>query len=46
VGDHDSAVALFEAVLARRELVLGVDHPDTRVTRSDLAAARPWSERP
>ena len=38
------SVPLFEATLADRVRVLGEEHPDTRVLRDNLAAARQAAE--
>jgi hypothetical protein len=39
IGRLDSAIDLFEALLADRQRVLGADHPDTLGSRNNLAGA-------
>jgi hypothetical protein len=39
VGRLDEAITLYTATLAGRERVLGPDHPDTLLSRNNLAAA-------
>jgi tetratricopeptide (TPR) repeat protein len=38
IGRASQAIAIFEALLADQERILGVEHRDTLVTRNDLAA--------
>ncbi len=45
-GHLDQAIPLFEETLARRERVLGADHPDTRTSLNNLASARRSAEEP
>ena len=36
----DDAIAIYEPLLADRERILGAEHPDTLITRHNLAAQR------
>ncbi|MFE9747520.1 tetratricopeptide repeat protein [Saccharothrix saharensis] len=42
MGDLERALPLFEATLADRERVLGHEHPNTLLSRNNLASAS-WS---
>ena len=39
-GNLDRAIPLYEQTLADRERVLNADHPQTKLVRGNLAAAR------
>jgi hypothetical protein len=39
-GDLGRAIPLYEQTLADRERVLNADHPQTKLVRGNLAAAR------
>jgi hypothetical protein len=45
VGRVDEAVTLYERTLADRQRILGVDHPDTLISRNNLANAQAQRQR-
>ena len=45
-GDLGRAIPLYEQTLADSERVLGPDHPQTKIVRGNLAAARQHPQRP